>query len=113
MRRARWDDARLRFFVGDVRDRARLTRAANGADILVHAAAMKQVPACEYNPFEAVSTNVLGTQHVVDAAIDAQGDFTGFGLLQAAQAPEGSDNLVDEQFFGKIWIEGLSSEWFV
>jgi len=61
----------VRWFIGDVRDRARLTRAAGGADIIIHAAAMKQVPACEYNPFEAVRTNVLGTQHVVDSAIDA------------------------------------------
>jgi UDP-N-acetylglucosamine 4,6-dehydratase len=60
----------LRFFVGDVRNRSRLTRAMHGADIVIHAAAMKQVPACEYNPFEAVQTNILGAQHVVDAAID-------------------------------------------
>lgn len=60
----------IRYFVGDVRDRDRLVRAASGADIIVHAAAMKQVPACEYNPFEAVQTNILGTQNVVDAAID-------------------------------------------
>jgi len=64
------DQPNLRFFVGDVRNRSRLTRAMKGADIVVHAAAMKQVPACEYNPFEAVQTNVLGAQHVVDAAID-------------------------------------------
>lgn len=61
----------LRFFIGDVRNKARLTRATRGADIVIHAAAMKQVTACEYNPFEAVQTNVLGTQHVVDAAIDS------------------------------------------
>jgi UDP-N-acetylglucosamine 4,6-dehydratase/5-epimerase len=61
----------LRFFVGDIRNRARLARAMQGADVVVHAAAMKQVPACEYNPFEAVQTNVLGSQHVVDAAIDS------------------------------------------
>jgi UDP-N-acetylglucosamine 4,6-dehydratase (inverting) len=60
----------LRFFVGDVRNRSRLTRAMRGVDLVIHAAAMKQVPACEYNPFEAVQTNVLGAQHVVDAAID-------------------------------------------
>ena len=54
------DHPNLRFFVGDVRNRSRLTRAMQGADIVVHAAAMKQVPACEYNPFEAVQTNVLG-----------------------------------------------------
>src|SRR5438874_10916188 len=68
---ARFGDDRLRFLVGDVRDRGRMTRAAQGTDIVIHAAAMKQVPACEYNPFEAVRTNVLGAQHVVDAAIDA------------------------------------------
>ena len=60
----------LRFFVGDIRNRSRLTRAMQGVDIVIHAAAMKQVPACEYNPFEAVQTNVLGAQHIVDAAID-------------------------------------------
>jgi UDP-N-acetylglucosamine 4,6-dehydratase len=60
----------LRFFVGDVRNRSRLIRAMRGADIVIHAAAMKQVPACEYNPFEAVQTNILGSQHIVDAAID-------------------------------------------
>ncbi len=64
-------DPRLRFFLGDVRDLPRLQRAMRGADVVVHAAAMKQVPACEYNPFEAVQTNVMGSQNVVDAAIDA------------------------------------------
>jgi UDP-N-acetylglucosamine 4,6-dehydratase len=69
---ARYGDQQLRWLIGDVRDRGRMTRAAHGADLIVHAAAMKQVPACEYNPFEAVRTNVLGAQHVVDAAIDAR-----------------------------------------
>jgi UDP-N-acetylglucosamine 4,6-dehydratase/5-epimerase len=69
--RERYDDDRLRFFIGDVRNKTRLFRAMQGADIVVHAAAMKQVPACEYNPFEAVQTNILGGQHVVDCAIDA------------------------------------------
>ena len=67
---ARVDDTNLRFILGDVRDRDRLMRAANGVDYIVHAAAMKQVPACEYNPFEAVQTNVVGAQNIVDAAID-------------------------------------------
>jgi len=67
----RFGDEQLRYFIGDIRNRARLSRATQGADLVVHAAAMKQVPACEYNPFEAVQTNVLGAQHVVDAAIDA------------------------------------------
>jgi len=69
--RTRFGDERVRYLIGDVRDRERLTRACQGAQIVVHAAAMKQVPACEYNPFEAVSTNVHGAQNVVDAAIDA------------------------------------------
>ena len=69
--RTRFGDRQVRYLIGDVRDRSRMTRAVEGADIVVHAAAMKQVEACEYNPFEAVRTNVLGAQHVVDAAIDA------------------------------------------
>lgn len=69
--RAEHGDRQVRYFIGDVRDGARMKRAAQGADVIVHAAALKQVPACEYNPFEAVRTNVLGAQHVVDAAIDA------------------------------------------
>ena len=64
------DDPRLRFFIGDVRDRERVYRAMNGVDILVHAAALKQVPACEYNPIEAVGTNIDGAINVIDAAID-------------------------------------------
>ena len=60
----------VRFLVGDVRDATRLHRAAEGCDVIVHAAALKQVPSCEYNPFEAVKTNVLGTQNVVEAALD-------------------------------------------
>lgn len=70
--REEFGDDRLRYMVGDVRDRRRLLRAAQGVDVLVHAAAMKQVPACEYNPFEAVQTNVIGAENVVDAAIDAR-----------------------------------------
>jgi len=63
-------DPRLRFFIGDVRDRERLYRAMNGVDIVVHAAALKQVPACEYNPIEAVKTNINGAVNVIDAALD-------------------------------------------
>ncbi len=61
---------KLRFFIGDVRDKDRLYRAFNGVDYVVHAAAMKQVPACEYNPFEAIKTNIHGAQNVIDAALD-------------------------------------------
>ncbi|PWH11815.1 MAG: UDP-N-acetylglucosamine 4,6-dehydratase (inverting) [Anaerolineae bacterium] len=66
-----FDDPRLRYFIGDVRDRDRLLRAMHGVDIVVHAAALKQVPACEYNPMEAVKTNILGTANVLEAALDA------------------------------------------
>lgn len=64
------EDPRLRFFIGDVRDKDRLSRAMNGVDIVVHAAALKQVPACEYNPIEAIRTNIDGAANVIDAAID-------------------------------------------
>lgn len=67
---ARFQDPTLRFFVGDVRDRGRLERAMHGVDVVVHAAALKQIPSCEYNPFEAIQTNVIGAQHVIEAAID-------------------------------------------
>lgn len=63
-------DNRIRFFLGDVRDLPRLQRAFHGVDIVVHAAALKQVPALEYNPFEAVKTNIIGSQNVIEAAID-------------------------------------------
>ncbi len=59
----------IRYFIGDVRDRERLMRAFEGVDIVVHAAAMKQVPASEYNPMECIKTNVLGAEHVIDAAM--------------------------------------------
>jgi UDP-N-acetylglucosamine 4,6-dehydratase len=64
----------LRYFIGDVRDRDRLYRALDGIDIVVHAAALKQVPSCEYNPLEAVKTNVLGAANLIDAAIDRKVD---------------------------------------
>lgn len=65
------DDPRLRFFIGDVRDRDRVHRAMNGVDVVVHAAALKQVPTCEYNPIEAVRTNIEGAINIIDAAIDS------------------------------------------
>lgn len=63
-------ELRLRFFIGDVRDNTRLRRAMEGSNIVVHAAALKQIPILEYNPFEAVKTNILGTQNVIENAID-------------------------------------------
>jgi UDP-N-acetylglucosamine 4,6-dehydratase (inverting) len=61
---------KLRFFIGDVRDKERLERAFEGVDYVIHAAAMKQVPACEYNPNEAIKTNIHGAQNVIDAALN-------------------------------------------
>jgi len=70
MRVAGYDHATVRWFIGDVRDPQRLHRAFDGVTVAVHAAALKQVPACEYNPFEAVQTNIMGGRNVIDAAID-------------------------------------------
>ncbi|MDI1291030.1 MAG: UDP-N-acetylglucosamine 4,6-dehydratase (inverting) [bacterium] len=69
--RKNFDDDRIRWFIGDIRDRDRLMRAFSRVDYIVHAAALKQVDTAEYNPFEYVKTNVLGSQNVIDAAIDS------------------------------------------
>jgi UDP-N-acetylglucosamine 4,6-dehydratase len=71
MRMTGFDHSSLRYFIGDIRDQQRMRRAVEGVDIVVHAAALKQVPACEYNPMEAIKTNIMGTSNVVDAALDA------------------------------------------
>jgi UDP-N-acetylglucosamine 4,6-dehydratase len=76
MQRRFADEDRLRYLVGDVRDLPRLVRASRGVDVIIHAAAMKQVPACEYNPFEAVQTNILGAENVVTAAIENEVPIT-------------------------------------
>src|ERR1700733_1360294 len=70
MRSSGFDHPSLRYFIGDVRDPGRLQRALAGVTVVVHAAALKQVPACEYNPFEAIQTNIIGGRNVIDAAID-------------------------------------------
>ena len=70
MRAAGLDDPSLRYFLGDVRDQQRLERAFSGVSVVVHAAALKQVPACEYNPFEAIQTNINGGKNVIEAAIN-------------------------------------------
>ncbi len=62
----------IRFFIGDVRDKARLSRALEGVDYVIHAAALKQVPACEYNPMEAIKTNIDGAMNVIDAVLDSK-----------------------------------------
>jgi UDP-N-acetylglucosamine 4,6-dehydratase (inverting) len=68
----RFTDKRVRFFIGDVRDRERLLHAMGGIDTVIHAAALKQVPTAEYNPFECIKTNVLGAENVIQASIDAK-----------------------------------------
>ena len=71
MRRALGEHDALRYFIGDIRDEARLRRALEGVDVVVHAAALKQVPAAEYNPFECIKTNVLGAQNLIEAVLDS------------------------------------------
>ncbi len=61
----------LRYFLGDIRDEPRLRRALEGIDVVIHAAALKQVPAAEYNPFECIKTNVLGAQNLIEACLDS------------------------------------------
>ena len=70
MRASGFDHPSLRYFIGDVRDPQRLERAFSSVTVVVHCAALKQVPACEYNPFEAIQTNIMGGRHVIDAAIN-------------------------------------------
>lgn len=74
MVRDKFNHDSLRYFIGDIRDRDRLKRAMQDIDIVIHAAALKQVPACEYNPMEAVNTNIIGTKNVIDAALDSKVD---------------------------------------
>lgn len=70
MRVSGFNHPSIRYFIGDVRDRERMHRAMHGVDIVIHAAALKQVPACEYNPMEAIKTNILGSSNVVDVALE-------------------------------------------
>ena len=72
MREAGLNDPRLRYFIGDVRDLLRMRRAMEGIDVVVHAAALKQVPAAEYNPIEAIMTNIMGARNVIEAALDTK-----------------------------------------
>ena len=74
MREAGFVGPNMRYFIGDVRDRLRLRRAMDEVDVVVHAAALKQVPACEYNPIEAILTNIMGARNVVEAALDTEVD---------------------------------------
>lgn len=95
-------DERLRFFLGDVRDLQRLQRAFAGVDIVVHAAALKQVPALEFNPFEAVKTNILGSQNVIEAALDQKVEKVVLVSTDKAAMPVnlyGSTKLCAEKLF--------------
>jgi UDP-N-acetylglucosamine 4,6-dehydratase len=104
-------DNRLRFFLGDVRDLQRLERAFHGVDIVVHAAALKQVPALEYNPFEAVKTNIIGSQNVIEAALDQKVQRVVLVSTDKAAQPVnlyGSTKLCAEKLFiaGNVYGSG-------
>ncbi|MBX3054999.1 MAG: UDP-N-acetylglucosamine 4,6-dehydratase (inverting) [Anaerolineae bacterium] len=102
MRTGGFDHPSLRYFIGDVRDEARLRRAMQGVDVVVHAAALKQVPACEYNPFEAVMTNVMGAKNVIEAALDCGVQKVLAMSTDKATAPVnlyGATKLVAEKLF--------------
>ena len=95
-------DSPMRYFIGDVRDADRLRRAMQGVDVVVHAAALKQVPACEYNPIEAVLTNITGARNIIEAALD-----TGVKKVMAVSTDKavnpvnlyGATKLVSEKLF--------------
>lgn len=100
-------DDRIRFFIGDVRDQERLSRAMNGVDIVVHAAALKQVPACEFNPIEAVKTNINGSINIINAALDNNVDRVIALSTDKAVHPVnlyGSTKMVAE----KLFVQGNS-----
>lgn len=102
MRTSGFDHPSLRYFIGDVRDPQRLERAFKGIDIVVHAAALKQVPACEYNPIEAVMTNIMGARNVIDAALDCGVKRVLALSTDKATAPinlYGATKLVSEKLF--------------
>jgi UDP-N-acetylglucosamine 4,6-dehydratase len=105
-------DDRLRFLIGDVRDKERLARAMNGVDIVVHAAALKQVPTSEYNPIEAVKTNINGAANIIDAAIDNNvAQVMNISTDKAVQPVNlyGATKLVAEKLFihGNAYVGGV------
>jgi len=107
MRSEGFDDPSLRYFIGDVRDLSRLKRAFNGVDIVVHAAALKQVPACEYNPLEAVATNITGASNVIEASLDTGVQRVLAMSTDKATSPinlYGATKLVSE----KLFVQGNS-----
>lgn len=107
MRVAGFEHESLRYFIGDVRDLRRLNRAFRQVDIVIHAAALKQVPACEYNPIEAVATNIDGARNIIDAAIDCGVKRVLAMSTDKATAPVnlyGATKLVSE----KLFVQGNS-----
>ena len=116
--RERMDDPRIRYFIGDVRDRERLERAFDGVQLVVHAAALKQVPAAEYNPFEAVKTNVHGAQNVIEAAIDRGVERVVALSTDKASSPinlYGATKLVSDKLFvqGNAYASGKRTRFAV
>lgn len=102
MRVAGFNHPSLRYFIGDVRDEARMRRAFQGVDVVVHAAALKQVPACEYNPIEAIMTNVIGAKNVIEAALDSDVSHVLAMSTDKATSPVnlyGATKLVAEKLF--------------
>jgi UDP-N-acetylglucosamine 4,6-dehydratase len=102
MRMGGFDHPSMRYFIGDVRDQDRLRRAMQDVDIVVHAAALKQVPTCEYNPIEAVATNISGARNVIDAALDSPVRHVLALSTDKATAPlnlYGATKLVSEKLF--------------
>ena len=100
-----FDHPCLRFFIGDVRDRDRLHRAMKDVDIVIHTAALKQVPACEKDPFEAVKTNILGAVNVIDAAIDCEVDKV-IGLSTDKAVNPANFYGATKLCFEKLFIQG-------
>lgn len=95
-------DDRVRYFIGDIKDKSRLYRAMQGVDIVVHAAALKQICACEYNPMEAVKTNIIGTSNVLEAAMDNKVEKALFISTDKAVNPSnlyGATKLAAEKLF--------------
>jgi UDP-N-acetylglucosamine 4,6-dehydratase len=116
--RQRVRDDRVRFFIGDVRDFGRLRRAFVGVDVVVHAAALKHVPVAEYNPFEAVKTNIHGAQNVIDAAIDCEVKAVVALSTDKASSPTnlyGATKLVSDKLFvdGNAYAGGRKTRFSV
>ncbi len=98
----KFDDKRMRYFIGDVRDKERLMRAMEGVDIVIHAAALKHVPVAEYNPMECIKTNINGAENVIDAAIKNEAEKVIALSTDKAAAPinlYGATNLASDKLF--------------